>query len=57
MACRKQRILAADRVRHALHEPALAQPARAEHHATRAGRTQHAPQHHSRERQIIDAPA
>jgi len=40
----QQRVLGADRLGHALHEPALAQTARAEHNATHARRTQHAPQ-------------
>ena len=56
-ARRQQRVLAADRLGHALHEPALAQAAGAEHHAAHAGRTQHAPQHHGGVRQIVDAAA
>ena len=47
----------ADRLGHALHEPALAQSAGAEHHAAHAGRAQHAPQHHRGVRQIVDAAA
>ena len=43
--------------RHALHEPALAQAAGAEHHAARAGGAQHAAQHHRGEGQVVDAPA
>ena len=57
VARRQQRVLGADRVGHALHEPALAQAAGAEHHPPRAGRTQHAPQHHRGIGQIVDAPA
>ena len=47
----------ADRLGHALHEPALAQPAGAEHHAAHAGGAQHAPQHHRGVRQVVDAAA
>ena len=46
---------AADRLRHALHEPAFAQAAGAEHHAPHAGRPQHAAQRHRGKRQVVDA--
>ena len=47
----------ADLRRHALHEPALAQAAGAEHHAAHAGQPQQPAQHHGGERQIVDAAA